>query len=161
MRDSDKKNLVAVDPGVRSVLTAVRLDTPPGSKHVQISQGEYRDSSFLHYTMKKRGSKSPTFKKYMANIQTTMTNAPSCKSILGFDAYLEALGTVWHKYWKYHSKLELRKVKFFAWRMRESWIQKVVNRFKAFADGGAILFGNGAKNGFFCKLRYIELLLME
>jgi hypothetical protein len=154
LRDIDKNGLVAVDPGIKSIVTAVRLDKPNG-KPIQISQAEYREGSMLNYKLKKLGSHSITFKRHMGKVQKILTEAPSKKTIVHFDDYLTALGSVWQESWAYHSRLKLRKINFFAWRRREAWMQKLVNRFKKFA-GGAILFGDGANNGFFGKLRYVR-----
>ena len=54
-------HLVAIDPGIKSIITAVRLDDPT-RKPLKVTQGEYREASKLKYTMKKRGTRSPDFK---------------------------------------------------------------------------------------------------
>lgn len=120
--------------GTRSLITAVRLDQPDW-KPLQISQGQYRDGSFLNHTLKKRGTRSQAYIKYgMERVQQIMTDAPSQKSILGFDDYVSALALVWDDSWIYHSRIKIRKNKFTAWQHRESWMQKMVNKVKDLAS---------------------------
>ena len=88
----------------------------------------------------------------MGHVQETMASAPSKQTIGLFDDYLAALGTVWDSSWKYHVRLKLRKIKFFAWRRREAWMDKLVNRIKDYSSG-TVLFGDGANSGLFGKLR--------
>jgi hypothetical protein len=146
--------LVAVDPGVRSILTAVHLDDEE-RKPFRLSQGEYRDRSMLQYKMKVLGSRTPTFQRLMGAVQTTMASAPSSKTVRRFDDYLAALGSVWVASWDYHVRKKLRKVKFVAWKRREKWMDKLTNRFKTFVGGEnpTVLFGNGADSGMFGRLR--------
>jgi hypothetical protein len=61
---SDHTHLVAIDPGVRTVLTGVRLDDPT-LKPFTVTQGEYREASMLNYKLKKLGSHTEEFKKWM------------------------------------------------------------------------------------------------
>jgi hypothetical protein len=61
---SDHTHLVAIDPGVESVLTLVRLDKPDDKPFI-VTQGEYREASMLNWTMKKLGSHTEEFKKWM------------------------------------------------------------------------------------------------
>ena len=94
-------HLVAIDPGIKSIITAVRLDDPT-RKPLKVTQGEYRDASKLNYTMKKRGTRSPDFKNWMGEVQKVLTAAPSSKSILRYSEYVKALGSVWKSSWAYH-----------------------------------------------------------
>ena len=63
------------------------------------------------------------------------------------------LGRVWDRCWAYHIRKKLRRIKFYAWRRRESWMVKLVSRIKAYARGEPVLFGNGADSGLFGRLR--------
>ena len=49
-------HLVAIDPGIKSIITAVRLDDPT-RKPLKVTQAEYREASKLNYTMKKLGAR--------------------------------------------------------------------------------------------------------
>jgi hypothetical protein len=51
------QGLIAIDPEVRTIITAVQLDAPD-RKPFQLSQAEYRDGSMLNYKLKKLGSQS-------------------------------------------------------------------------------------------------------
>ncbi len=119
----DHTHLVAIDPGVKSVLTAVRLDDPT-LKPLKVSQGQYREASKLNWTMKKLGSHTEEFKKWMGDVMETLTNAPSKNSVLRYSEYLSAIGEVWNHSWHYHRRLTLRRIKFYAWRRREAWMTK-------------------------------------
>jgi hypothetical protein len=148
----DHTHLVSFDPGVRTVLTGVRLDDPT-LKPFTVTQGEYREASKLNYKLKKLGSHTEEFKKWMGDVMETLTNAPSKKSVLRYDEYLSAIGEVWNHSWHWHRRLTLRRIKFYAWRRREAWMTKLVSRVKEYAGGGPVLFGDGANNGLFGRLR--------
>ena len=143
---------MAIDPGVKSIITAVRLDDPT-LKPLKVTQDQYRESSKLNYTMKKLGSRTKDFKRWMGDVMEILTNVPSRKSVLRYSEYLTTLGLVWHRCWAYHIRPKLRRIKFYAWRRREGWIAKVVNRVKAYAEGSPLLFGDGANSGLFGRLR--------
>ena len=145
-------HLVAIDPGIKSIITAVRLDDPK-RKPLKVTQGRYREASKLKYTTKKLGSDTKDFKKWMGEVQEVLTDAPSSKSVLRYSEYVTALGSVWNSSWAYHTRPKLRRLKFYAWRKRESWMVKLVNRVKAYAEGSPILFGDGANSGFFGRVR--------
>ena len=145
-------HLVAIGPGIKCIFTAVRLDDPT-RKPLKVTQAEYREASKLNYTMKKLGSDTNDFKKWMGDVMEKLTNAPSPKSVLRYSEYLTALGSVLARSWAYHVRPKLRQIKFYAWRRRESWMAKLVNRVKAYAGGGPVLFGNGANSGLFGKVR--------
>ena len=89
-------HLVAIDPGIKSIITAVRLDDPT-LKPLKVTQGQYRESSKLNYTIKKLGSRTIGFKRWMGEVMEILTKAPSRKSILRYSEYLTALGTVWYE----------------------------------------------------------------
>ena len=78
---------------------------------------------------------------------------PKKKSVLRYSEYLTALGRVWHRCWTYHVRPKLRRIKFYAWRRREAWIVKLVSRFKGYAEGSPVLFGDGANSGLFGRVR--------
>ena len=84
----------------------------------------------LTWTMKKLGSHTEEFKKWMGDVMETFTNAPSKKSVLRYSEYLNELGRVWNHSWDYHVRRTLRRIKFYAWRRRESWMTKLVSRIK-------------------------------
>ena len=94
-------HLVAIDPGIKSIITAVRLDDPT-RKPLKVTQAEYREASKLKYTMKKLGAHTPDFKKWMGEVQKVLTVASSSKSVLRYSEYLTALGSVWNSSWAYH-----------------------------------------------------------
>ena len=149
---SDHTHLVAFDPGVRSILTGVRLDKSNGKPFI-VTQGEYRETSMLTWTMKKLGSHTTDFREWMGGVMETLTNAPSKKSVLRYSEYLRALGSVWDRSWAYHARRKLQRIKFYAWRRREAWMTKLVSRIKEYAEGGPVLFGNGADSGLFGRVR--------
>ena len=149
---SEHTHLVAIDPGIKSVLTGVRLDDP-NRDPFKLTQAEYQEESKLKHKMKKVGSHSHTFKKSMKKVQTVLSAAPSQKSVLRYDEYLTALGTVWKRCWAYHVRPTLRRIQFYAWRRREAWMTKLVSRVKEYAGGGPIIFGNGANSGLFGRVR--------
>jgi transposase len=130
----------------------VRLDKSNG-KPFKLTQAEYREASKLTYTMKKLGSHTEEFQKWMGGVMETLTNAPSKKSVLRYSEYLRALGSVWNRSWAYHARRKLQRIKFYAWRRREAWMTKLVSRIKQYAEGGPVLFGNGADSGLFGRLR--------
>jgi hypothetical protein len=103
--------------------------------------------------IKKKGM-CPSFsaEDCVKNVQSVLTAAPSPKSVLRYSEYLTALGSVWDRSWSYHISPKLRRIKFYAWRRRESWIVKLVNRVKAYAKGGPVLFGDAANSGLFGRV---------
>ena len=103
--------------------------------------------------MKKRGAHTHDFKKWMGEVQEVLKDAPSSKSVLRYSEYVKALGSVWKSSWAYHIRPKLRCIKFYARRKRESWMVKLVNRVKAYAEGSPILFGDGANSGLFGRVR--------
>ena len=96
-------HLVAIDPGIKSIITAVRLDDPK-RKPLKVTQGEYREASKLNYIMRKLGSHTKDFKRWMGHVQEVLTNVPSKKSIVKFAEYLTAQGQVWDWSWAYEGK---------------------------------------------------------
>ena len=146
-------HLVAIDPGVKSIITAVRLDDPT-LKPLKVTQAQYRESSKLNYTRKKLESRTKDIKRWMGEVMEILTNAPSRKSVLQYSEYLTALSRVWHKSWTYHIRPKLRRIKFYAWRRREAWMTKLVSRIKDYGEEGSpLLFGHGANSGLFGRLR--------
>ena len=146
-------HLVAIDPGIKSIITAVRLDDPT-LKPLKVTQAEYREASKLNYTMKKVGSHTNDFRKWMGEVMEILTNAPSRKSVLQYSEYLTSLGRVWHRSWAYHVRPKLRRIKFYAWRRREAWMTKLVSRMKNYCgEGSPVLFGDGANSGLFGRVR--------
>ena len=111
-------HLVAIDPGVKGLLTCVRLDDPT-HKPFTVTQGQYREVSKLNYTMIKLGAHTPDFKRLMSHVQNVLTAAPSKKSVVRYSEYLTSLGQVWHRSWAYNVRPKLRRIKFYAWRRRE------------------------------------------
>lgn len=79
----------------------------------------------------------------------------SQKSVLHFGDYITQLQSTWDISWAHHTRLKFRKLKFFVWRRRESWMDKLVNRFRDYVGGDnpTVLFGNGADSGLFGRLR--------
>ena len=73
-------HLVAIDPSVKSIITAVRLDDPT-LKPLKVTQAEYREASKLNYTMKKLGSHTKDFKRWMGEY-------PNRRRILGLSSIL-------------------------------------------------------------------------
>jgi hypothetical protein len=150
----DRLPLIAIDPGVKSIITAVRLDQPDVAA-VQVSQKAYCDQTLRNYKNQRLGAKSPYYKQHITPIQAIMAGAPSKKSVTRFDEYLEALGRCWEGWWTAKIPLKLRKLNFFVWRRREAWMSNVVNKMKKLSGEAVptILFGDGGSAGQFGKLR--------
>lgn len=171
-------NLVAIDPGIRAVVTAVSLSQPQLQPLV-MRQQYYKDASLLNYrqhfakygrTRRVKLGKGTKRVKNRTNVQTelsvhaqtlkTITTAmgiaPSAKSVLPqtYSAYVSALSTHWNAWWTCKARLKWRKVKFFAWRRREAFLEGFVGRFaKQFGPDPVVLFGNGSNSGAWAKHR--------
>ena len=198
-------NLVGLDPGINSILTAVRVadvDTDTlkpkvadprthaedrSSKPLVLTQAHYSEESMLRYKQKKSGTltckqrkkrgrkkhngkmrrwvrrqkkerirKSYAVKVPLATATAVLQAAPSPKRVElhKYEEYLRALASVWRDMWAYHGTIKRRKVKFFVYRRRESFMTRIVNSFEEhFGPNPVILFGNGADNGLFGRLR--------
>ena len=148
-----RPGLVAIDPGVKSIITAVQLDDPTRPA-LQISQRGYQDGTFLNYKRRKIGAGSAVYLRDFKPIAAVMAGAPSRKSVARYAEHLAALASVWDEAWTAHSRQKLRKLKFFVWRRREAWMDRKVQSVRDYAGpDGAILFGDGADAGGFGKLR--------
>ena len=191
-------NLVGLDPGIKSIVTAVRLsdvdsDTlrlKDGAKSIQLSQAQYSEESMARYKLKnsgvlqckgrkKRGRKrrpgehggrarrwrrrdrertrqSYAYQTKLKKATEVLKAAPSSKrvDIAKYEEYLTALASVWKDMWSFHGTVKRRKIKFFVYRRREKFMNKLVMSFEQrFGPKPVILFGKGGENGLFASLR--------
>ena len=105
---------------------------------------------------KERVRKSYAHKVHLKDSTEILQNAPSPKrvEVAKFVEYLKALASVWEEMWAYHGAVKRRKVNFFVYRRRERFMNRLVRSFKkCFGANPVILFGNGADNGLFGRLR--------
>ena len=146
--------LVAVDPGITRILTAVRLDKPD-LPELKLTRGEYRDGSRMNWKLSKVGAQSASYRRDMQPITAAMNAAPSSKSVTNFGGYLAALSNQWLGWWAAKSRLKLRKINFYAWRKREAFMDRLTNRVAAYSDSAqpTVLFGDGANGGGWGRLR--------
>jgi hypothetical protein len=120
-------DLVAVDPGVTRLITAVRLRDPDGKPFV-VTQGAYKDGSGRDWVTKKTGVGSHYYRRKLAHVRECMSPV-SATHMQQYPAYIAALGVCWNQWWAAKTPQKRRKDKFYAAGRRTSFMDKVRKSF--------------------------------
>lgn len=127
-------NIVAIDPGIKRVITAVNLGNP-GGPSVVVSQAAYKDGTGRNWWVKRTGPGSTFYDERLAPVREHMS-AVCARSVAGYSRYVAALGCCWEQWWAAKSPQRRRKDKFYVFSRRASFMAKV-------CVGGAPLCGGG------------------
>jgi transposase len=141
---------IAVDPGVRSLLTTwcVGENTSPYT----LGQPQYRhESGLTKYA--KIAKKMYTHRK-MEDVQKALTENPYAKCVSPELRllHLQVIQKYWDRIWEYQSWKQIRRVKFSRFIKQQSFMDKTLHAIEKVCDvpgkQSIVLFGKGGRSGF-------------
>jgi hypothetical protein len=151
------RNLVAGDPGVRSLFHLASLQDK--DKTLDVKQSQYRAESGrtqlskVIARLRTEGSKE---------LETALTAGPSSKSVLVRDlvGYYQIRARYWIASWEFVAQRKRRKAKLHAWGKRQAWMDGVVAQVGKIFKGGegeqppVLVLGNASeKRGGFGRVK--------